>query len=685
MKRLMCLMGLAFGMQQVCAYQYPSIGSVEEIERLYLKTPQEVVAQKDRAKTHFHEALEKWLKTPVTTTPSSHILQSLDELTAQIEHSMEMLNLLSMVEPNDVLREAYSSSYQDLKQDYIRTVSDTPALYEMVSQVAGKEKKLKTLSSKELYYLHCVLDEMKLEGLHLPDNVRAQLKQVKMDLSHLSEAFSRNIQEDRSSISVKRSALEGLDEHFLKQLSLQGDNEHILTCDYPTYYTVMRSCLHEETRKDLYRAFTNRAYPKNTDVLNQMIVKRDQLAKLLGFTSFAHYQLSNEMVKSPVVAEEFLDKILQASMHKQKEELKIFKEVVPSLSFAPSGKTYPWNTLYAQQKVKELRYDLNQDLIKEYFPLETTIAGLIWLFESFFDLKMTTEPIKGLWHEDVRLLKIADKKTQKVYGYVLLDLFPRPNKYSHACHGTMVAGIDLPDGTATTSLSLVIANFPKPTSDRPSLMNLSDVSTFFHELGHGIHAIMGRTQFNGTSGTHVKVDFVELPSQMLEEWLSEPEILRKISCHYQTKKPLPDEWIEKIQKARRVGTGQFIASQCLLSKFALRCFAPGEHKDTNEVFKDLHQTMDLYYVYDPESHSQASFGHLDEYGARYYGYLWSRVFAVDVFEQIKKEGLLNPQAGARYLKEILGQGGSNDPAILIKNYLGREPSQEAFLKVYGIK
>ena len=667
------------------AYEYPSVETVADIQRIYPKNLEEIQNRKEIAKKSFHRALDAFVTMSPKKHSSRHVLQTMDEIGANMVHNMESLNLVSMVEPNDALREACSAAYQELKKDYIQTLSDTKQIYNVLSEVSKKEELKKTLTVKESYYLKQTLKDMELEGYHLPDKERNQVKNLKIELSKLSESFSRNIQEDQSSIKVVKEALEGLEPHFIEQLQVAPDNTYLLTCDYPTYFTVMKSCTNESTRRDLYQSFNNRAYPKNAAVLESIIAKRDQLAHVLGFKSFAHYQLSNEMVKDPAVAEEFLDKLFQASIKKQKEEIKAFKEAIPSLVVTESGKLRPWDIAYAQQKYKEVRYDLDQELIKEYFPLETTISGLIQIYESFFDLTMTTVPITGLWHEDVKLLKIADKKTSQVYGYILLDLFPRPNKYSHACHGTIMTGLDLPDGESTTSLSLVIANFPKSTPSRPSLMALSDAKTFFHELGHGIHAVMGRTQFAGTSGTSVKVDFVELPSQMLEEWLAEPEILEMVSCHYKTKEKLPVDMIEKIQKTRSISSGQFIGTQCLLSHFALNCFLTGEEKNTEILMRNTFDKLDLYYTFDPESHFQASFGHLDEYGARYYGYLWSRVFALDVFEQIKKEGLLNPKAGARYVKEILGKGGSEDPSHMIKAYLGREPSQEPFLKAYGIK
>lgn len=685
-KKCLWITTLILGMliSSLRAYEYPSIDAVTDIQKIYPKSLEEIQVRVETLKKNFHNSLDAFIKMSPEKHTSQHILQTWDEINANA-YCMVTLNMMGFVEPNDSLREAATAAYQELKKDYIQTLSDTKQVYAVLKQVAQKEELNPSLSVKEKYYLKQILQGMELEGYHLPDKERNQVKELNIELSKLSEAFSRNIQEDQSSIKVTKASLEGLEAHFIEQLEVDEDSNYRLTCDYPTYFTVMKSCNNEDTRRELYRSFMNRAYPKNAAVLESIIAKRDQLARVLGFKSFAHYQLSNEMVKDPAVAEEFLSKLFQNSVQKQKEETLALKEALPSLPMTEGNKLRPWDILYAQQKYKEVKYDLDQELIKEYFPLETTISGLIEIYESFFDLAMTSVPAEGLWHEDVKLLKIADKKTGKIFGYILLDLFPRPNKYSHACHETIVSGLDLPCGKATISLSLVIANFPKSTPSRPSLMALSDVKTFFHELGHGIHAVMGRTQFAGTAGTSVKVDFVELPSQMLEEWLSEPDILAMVSSHYKTKEKLPKDLIEKIQKTRTISSGQFIGSQCLLSNFALNCFLTGESKDTNSLLKSTHESLDLYYTFDPESHHQASFGHLDEYGARYYGYLWSRVFALDVFEQIKKEGLLNPKAGARYVKEILGKGGSEDPAQMLKAYLGREPSQEPFLKAYGIK
>ena len=671
---------LGVGAKQVDTYHYPSIKTVEDVQNIYPKTVSEIEQRAKDATKSFQASIENFLKQKGS---ASKLLRLWDEMMAKFSSEMNILSSIALVEPKDDLRKSANDAYQALQEEWIRTLSDKTELYRKLSIALQKDQG--KLESYEKYYLKQLLQEMKLDGLHLPDKEREKLKTLKIELSKLSESFARNIQEDHSSITLPKEALTGLNKDVENQLKQDDQGNKILTCDYPVYFAVMKTCVNADTRKALYRAFTNRAYPNNEVVLKEIIAKRDQLAKLLGFNSFSQLQLSNEMVKDPQHAESFLNKLSSHSVHKGQQELEAFKTTLNNLTFTQEGKLYPWDVSYVEEKYRQARYDIDDELIRTYFPVETTIQGLIQIFERFFDLKMETLPVQGLWHEDAKLVKITDRSSNQVYGYVVMDLFPRANKYSHACHSTMITGLNLPNGEQTTGLSLLIANFPKSTESKPSLLTLSDVRTFFHEFGHGIHAILGRTQFSGTAGTSVKIDFVELPSQMLEEWLWDPEILTLVSSHYETGEKLPKDIIDKLLRARTSSSGCFIGRQCLLSQFSLACFAPGENKDTNQLLQNIHQDMHLYYAYDKESHFPASFGHLDGYGARYYGYLWSRVFALDVFEQIKQEGLLNPLAGKRYIKEILSKGGSEDPSQMLKAYLGREPSQKAFLKAYGIQ
>lgn len=663
-------------------YSYPSIERPEQIVSLYLKNPVEIIERKEQAIKEFDEELSIFLATSIQQTSSEILLKKWDLLNAKLGSCANFFNAMTLVEPSDEVRKAYIEAYQEVKNKMIETFSDKREIYLFFDKLQEKEKKKGSLKEDEVYSLAQLIKEMKQEGMHLEGEKRKALTSVKLELSKISQDFAKNIQEDQSAIYVPKEDLEGLSSAFIEELE-QKEGLYRLGCDYPTYFYVMKAAKKESVRKNLYRAFMNRAYPKNADVLASMIAKRDEMAKLLGFNSYSEYQLSNEMVKTTRRATEFLDELAVKSGQKLKLELKELVESSPELKLSTQGKLFPWDVAYAQDRLMKTKYDIDEEKIKEYFPLEHTLESLIQIYETFFDLKMRTVALDGLWHKDVKLMEISLADNKKPIGYILLDLFPRENKYSHACHATIISGMD--DGKLnTTSLSLVVANFPKATKDKPALMSLSDARTFFHEFGHAIHAVLGRTRLVMNSGTSVKVDFVELPSQMLEEWLWDPSILKMVSCHYKTKEKLPDSIIDSLLKTRFATSGGFIGRQCLLSQFSLSCFMPGAIKDVDALMKNLHSKTQLYYGFDEHSHFQASFGHLDEYGARYYGYLWSRVFALDVFESIKKEGLLNPKIGKKYAKEILSKGGSKDPTALLTQFLGKEPSENPFLKAYGI-
>ena len=672
------------GKEKTFQYQYPTILSTTQIPLLYGDSEKEIAKKAFELAKEFDEKMQQFLKMKISKVSSAHILQQWDNLFAHLSGYMNLCNAYSLVEPKEEIRKAYSNAYGELRKKVIEVLCDNTAIYTFFLELEQKEKKKPTLNQEQTFFLHHLLQEMRLEGLHLEAAKKEKLKQIKVALTQLSEEFAENIQQDQSALFATAADLPGVDPKFLQYLPLDEKGLYRLGCDYPTYFMIMKHCQNSLVRKELYRKFMNRAHPANENVLKQMIARRDELAALLGFSSYAHYQLSNEMVKDPQRAIDFLDGMINFVNPKVVKELQELKETFPEIELTEDGKLHPWDVAYYQEKLLQSKYHVDDEAIKQYFPLESTIDGLIQIYEKFFDIQIKTLSCANLWHQDVKLLGIYAKESSSPMGYILMDLYPRQGKYSHACHATVYSRLDLPSGHSTTSLSFLIANFPKPQKDLPSLMSLSDARTFFHEFGHAIHAVMGRTSYAATAGTSVKVDFVELPSQMLEEWLWEPSILKMISRHYITKEPLTDEWIENIIKTRKVGSAGFIARQCMLSKLSLEFFLAGKDKNLGAIQKALYRRIDLPWGYDQESHFHSSFGHLDEYGARYYGYLWSRVFALDLFSFIKEKGLLSKEIGTRYAAEILRKGGGDEPDQMIRNFLGREPSLQPFLQAYGI-
>lgn len=679
----LCL--VCFSMQgfsgKIDQFSYEKVKTLDGIQNIHLKSVNEIQAYQKKILSDYQTRLSAFLQIPAKKRNLDNTLQQIDMINTGIIEGSQILHTMALVEPNDELREAYLKGSMELNQAFIDSLSEHRELYQIMSDFQTKMKKRKSFKKKHDYMLTQLLIDMKNQGMHLPEEANDRVKKIKKELLVLEESFTKNIREDNSSIAVQREELEGLPSHFIDQLKIDEDGKYHLTCDYPTYFTAMKFCESEKVRRNLYRAFHNRAYPENIEILHKVIQKRDHLAKELGYPSYAHFQLSSQMAKEPEKAQVFLDELISKSQKKEKDEAISLKRI---LNKNEQDLLEPWNGMYAKEKFRSKEYAFNENDVKEYFPLESTMAGLMEIYERFFDLDIKEEKVQNLWHEDVRLMKISKKGKSEPMGYILMDLFPRKSKYGHACSSTLYAGLEFEDQSSRPTINLLIMNFPKPTKGKPALMNMEQMRTFFHEFGHGIHAVLGRTEYGGTSGYNVKWDFVELPSQILEEWLKDKEILKMLSSHYETGEKIPDELVDKIIAARKMDSGGFVIRQCLLSNLSLECFLDGDDKDTIELYRTLHDKSGNSFEFDPKSHFQASFGHLQGYGAMYYGYLWSRVFALDVFSKIKEEGLLNPKAGERYIREIIGKGGSEDPEVLLRNYLQREPKLDAFLEAYGI-
>ena len=265
-------------------------------------------------------------------------------------------------------------------------------------------------------------------------------------------------------------------------------------------------------------------------MLKEIIAKRDQLAQVLGYESYAAYDIDEQMAGNPQTVQAFLDTLLAQVQKKADQEFTQLTQVLPdSVVLTPEGKLLPWDNNFLQNwyKIKYLLVD--EKKVAEYFPMEKTVAGLLSIYEKFFSLKFKEIPLSTLWHKDLVVLAVYPAGKDTLLGYFILDLYPRPFKYTHACHATIIPATYNQDGTQNVALSVVIANFPRGTADKPSLLERKYVETFFHEFGHALHALLGRTKMASQAGAHLKTDFVEMPSQMLEEWLEDKDILKMIS------------------------------------------------------------------------------------------------------------------------------------------------------------
>lgn len=597
--------------------------------------------------------------------------------------ALRVYEALELLHPNDAIRNAAHDAYILIQAFFVDHITSNKALYGAFSAYADQQKEYEGLSAQQRYFINDTIDSFKREGLSLPDEMLAQVNALRKELAQLSADFDRNIAQDNRTINVTKEELEDLGEEFIATLRKTDDDLYILGVDYPTYFRVMENCSVTETRKKLYTAFSNRAYPINEELLKTIIIKRDELAHLLGYIDYAHADIDSQMAANPERAQAFIDDMTQRANAKTTKEFARLTATLPkSVQLTADGKLQPWDMAYVQNMYKKTHYNLDEQKIAEYFPMEKTVEELLDIYRQFFSIDFEKVPATGLWHEDVTVVRVLSDGN--IIGTLMLDLYPRPNKYSHAAHTTIVPGTYKPDGTLIPDVSIVIANFSKPTETKPSLLKRSEVETFFHEFGHALHAILGATEIASLSGTHTKTDFVELPSQMLEEWLVDKEMLKKVSGHYLTGQPLPDDIIDTIIELKNLTSGYFVTRQTYLASMALSYFGQGEKKDPHTIMKGLHNKIMRHSAFSPDNHFYASFGHLTGYGAKYYGYLWSKVFALDIFAEIKKHGLLNPEIGRKYVTEVLSKGGAQDPNELLYNFLDRAPNSQAFFEEMGL-
>jgi thimet oligopeptidase len=419
-------------------------------------------------------------------------------------------------------------------------------------------------------------------------------------------------------------------------------------------------------------------------VLQNLLKARKEMATLLGYKSFAEYQVETRMAKQPETIWDFEDNLVEKVKEKARQDydelLAVKKE---HLKKEDVNVIQPWEASFYNNMLLVNNYQLDDAKLKEYFELKNVLDGLFKITQHLFDVQYEEVKDAQVWHEDVTMYEV--KQNNKLIGRFYLDLHPRPNKYSHAACFPMVQGKLTNAGYQIPTASLV-CNFPRPEKDQPALMPHSQVITFFHEFGHVLHNMLTTAELASFAGTSVARDFVEAPSQIFENWAWNYDALKLFAKHYKTGELLPKELFNKMVAARNVGAGLAASQQIFYGMLDMTLhdrFDPTADISTTAIVKDLQNNVTLYPYLEGTS-MQAAFGHLYGYGAGYYGYLWSKVYAEDMFSLFEKNGVMDQKTGKRYREEVLSKGGTEDELQLVRNFLGREPNEEAFLKSLGL-
>ncbi len=546
-------------------------------------------------------------------------------------------------------------------------------IYVALKDQAGRNENEKRLLSE-------TLKSFESNGLMLSDEKLEQFKKLKTELATLESQFSTNLNGDNSSVELTEKELEGVPVDYISRLKKTADGKFIVTTRSSDYSVFLPNAKDSEARHKWLFAYFNRQADVNTKLLERAISLRSQIGKLMGYQTWADYRIHGRMATDGKTVLTFLnslkDKLATKNAADLGQLLKMKQESDPSAT-----KLEAWDINYFSNQLKKRDYDLDVEKIREYFPTEIVISGMFEVYSKLLSVNYTEIKDAQVWSPDVKLYKIEDKKSGQLLGFFYTDFIPRAGKYGHAAAFPLISGRMMSTGEYSYPVAAVVANLNPPADGKPSLLSHDDVETVFHEFGHIMHQTLTRAPFASLSGSSVAQDFVEAPSQMLENWVWDEQILKIISGHYlDHSKKLPPEILAKMLAAKDFNQGYFYTRQLLFALLDMNYHTSNEPVDSAAVFDSLSKQI-LGVDAMPGAHFAASFGHLmGGYDAGYYGYLWSEVYATDMFERFNKDGLLNSDTGSQYRSIILESGNMTDAIALLKSFLGREPNADAFYK-----
>lgn len=595
-------------------------------------------------------------------------LEPYNELSIKLDSAFSLAGLMSQVHPEEKVRNEADSCEQEVSR-WSTDLSLDKDLYSAFASVdASKlDKQAKRMLTK-------TLQDFKRSGVDKDDATRAKIKALEEELVLIGQDFGKNIREDVRFIELDSpDDLKGLPQDYIAAHKPGKNGKIKITTDYPDYIPFMMYAENGAKRKELSIKYRNRAYPKNVAVLENMLKKRYELAKMLGYDSYADYVVEDKMIKEPAKVASFIEKVSKISKSgADKEFVELLAE--KKRAEAKASTVHSYEKGFFEEKLKKRKYDFDSQSVRPYFQFKRVQDGLLKLTSDLFGIRYERAHDAWVWDDSVSVYDVYEGKN--LLGRIYLDLHPRENKYKHAAQFTLTSGVKekvLPQG-------VLVCNFPDPSkTSGPALMDHDQVVTYFHEFGHLLHHVFGGDQkWSRFSGVATEWDFVEAPSQFFEEFAWNPEVLKDFALHVDTNEPIPASLVKKMRDAQEFGKSIDSRTQMFYAALSLNYYNQDPTKfDALEMLKKLQATYS-YFPYEPNTNFHLSFGHLDGYSAMYYTYMWSKVIAKDILGAFKKGGMLNRDVSHAYRDKILKAGGVNDADHLVKDFLGRPYEFGAF-------
>lgn len=626
-------------------------------------------------------------------------IEPLNDLNEKLQRAWSPVAHLNSVKNSPELREAFEACLP-LLAEYSTWLGQNKKLYQAYLNLRNSSE-YANYSSAQKKAIANALRDFELSGIALDPTKQARYGEIVTRLSELSSKFSNNVLDATmgfEKIITDESLLKGLPESALQASKISAQSKNLegyrFTLEHPSYLPIMLYAENQSLREEMYRAFNTRASDQgvnagkwdNSEIMQEILTLRFELAQLLGFASYTEYSLATKMANHPRQVLDFLENLAQRAKPQAERELTSLKEFCQTNYGV--NELQLWDISFYSEKQKQALYDINDEQLRPYFPENKVLSGLFELVHRLFNIKVKERKGVDTWHSDVRFFDLLTSQGDLI-GSFYLDLYAREHKRGGAWMDDCIGRRVLANSEVQRPVAYLTCNFNAPVGDQPALFTHNEVTTLFHEFGHGIHHLLTQVNVPDVAGINgVPWDAVELPSQFLENWCWQPQALEFISGHYQSGEPLPADLLEKLIASKNFQAAMFMVRQLEFGLFDFRLHHNINPNNSNQVIETLRAVKDEVAVLKGADWGRMphAFGHIfaGGYSAGYYSYLWAEVLSADAFARFEEEGIFNPTTGQDYLQEILSQGGSAEPMELFVNFRGREPSINALLRHKGI-
>jgi len=611
---------------------------------------------------------------------------ALDDLTYQAGLAANRAMLIKETNTNPAMRSAAENAVKAF-QEWAVGIDYREDVYKAIKAFADTHPKL---SGEDAKLLNETLRDYRRAGLDLPPDQRKEVEQLRKELSKLGTDFDTNIVKANAPVIFTKADLDGLPESFFASPGIKtGDDAYTVMANVTWQYnTVEENAKSEATRKKLYLIRETLAKDTNVPVLNQMLALRNKIALRLGYKSWDDFQTEVKMAKTGANAAKYISDLVTGIQPKFDSEVAELQKLKAADTNDPNARIDVWDWRYYSNQRNKQKYDVDKEALRAYFPFQKVLDGMFNIYQNIFGLKFEKIAVPYKWIDDLQLYLVTDSATGEPLGMFYLDMFPREGKFNHFAQFDVISGKLLPDGKYQRPTVALLCNFPPANADKPSLLTHSDVETLFHEFGHALHSIVTRAKYGRFAGTHVPGDFVEAPSQMLQNWVWDKKVLDTFAADYRDpSKKIPAEIIKKMNDAKLANAGVFYRRQFAFASLDLALHDRHAKDAPYDCVAISNPILEKVFLpIDPSTTFVSYFGHLNGYDAGYYGYAWADAIAADmatVFEKAK-DRYLDKQAGLKLRREIYEPGDSRDVNVSIEKFLGRKQSVQPFLKKIGI-